>query len=80
LGNTRGRDNLEDLDLNGRIILKLLLDKLDWSHVVTDAAQWWGPANTLMGIRVLSDGGEFFEYLRLFYSQEGLCSMRVVHT
>jgi hypothetical protein len=52
---------MEDLGSNGRILLKLILDKLEWSHLVPDAVQWWGLVNTAMDLRVPSNGGEFRE-------------------
>jgi hypothetical protein len=41
-----GRDYLEELDLDGRITLRLFLKEIlcecvDWIHVAENMVQWW---------------------------------------
>jgi hypothetical protein len=44
-----GRDHLEGVDINRRIILKLFLKKWDieWIHLVQGGDQWQAPVNAV---------------------------------
>jgi hypothetical protein len=49
----KGRDHAEDLDINGKIILEWILEKLgrenvDWIHLSQDRDHWQTPVNTVM--------------------------------
>jgi hypothetical protein len=49
-----GRDHLEDLDVNGRIILKWILEKEGgklWIHLAQNRDQWRALVNTIMSLR-----------------------------
>jgi hypothetical protein len=51
------RDHCKDLDVGGRIILKLILEKLDrvgidWMHLAQDRKLWRALVNTVMNVRV----------------------------
>jgi hypothetical protein len=51
LENLKGRNHLEDLGVDGRIILGWILGKWVWM-VRTDRDQWRAPVNTVMNLRV----------------------------
>jgi hypothetical protein len=53
-GSLKGRDCLEDLGLDGRIILKQILGKegVDWIHLSQDRDRWQTLVYTLMNLRV----------------------------
>jgi hypothetical protein len=52
----RGRDHLEDLDVNGSIILRRILRKLDgsmgWIDVAQDRDRWWALVNVVINLGV----------------------------
>jgi hypothetical protein len=57
LENLRGRDHLEDLAINGKIILDRMLGKIgwedvDWMHLSQDNDQWWALVNMVMNLYV----------------------------
>jgi hypothetical protein len=50
-----GRDNLEDIDIDGRIILKWILSKrgceiMNWILLFQDRTQWLALVNTVTNI------------------------------
>jgi hypothetical protein len=56
-GNLKGGNNLEDVGVNTRIILKWILRGLDyenvvWIHLAQDTAQWRALVNTVMNFHV----------------------------
>ena len=54
--NLRKRDHLNDLDVNGRIILKLIFKKgwggMEWIDVAQDRKRQQALANAVMNLRV----------------------------
>jgi hypothetical protein len=54
-GNLRETNHLEDLGLNGRIILKFILMKLlvgmDWANLVRDRDRVWDLVTAVMNLR-----------------------------
>jgi hypothetical protein len=55
-GKHAGRNHLKDQDVDGRIILKWILEQWDGGTDLTDLAQdrerWWALVNAVMNIRV----------------------------
>ena len=55
-GNLRERDHLEDVDVDGRIILKWISRKwdwgMDWIDLVQDRERWLALVNAIMNLRV----------------------------
>jgi hypothetical protein len=56
LGEVRGRDHLEDLGVDGSIILKCIFKKwvgvVDWIALTQDLYRWRALVNTVMNLRV----------------------------
>jgi hypothetical protein len=51
------RDQQEDVNIGGRMILKVNLrerglNDMEWIHLVHDRGQWRGPANTVMNFQI----------------------------
>jgi hypothetical protein len=55
-GDLREGDHLEDLDVDGRIILKWILKQwlgdMDWNALAQDRDSWWAHVNAVMNFRV----------------------------
>ena len=55
-GDLRGGDHLEDLDVDGRIILKWIFKKwdggMDWIDVAQGRDRWWAVVSAVMNRRV----------------------------
>ena len=56
--NLRERDNLQDLGVDGNIILRWIFRKLDgegmdWLELAQDRDRWWAVVNVEMNFRVL---------------------------
>jgi len=56
-GNLRKRDHLENLGVDGRIILRWIFRKwevggMDWIDLVEDRDRWWALANAVMNLRI----------------------------
>jgi hypothetical protein len=62
-GNLRERDHLEVLGVDGRIILKLFLNKwdggIDWIYLVHDRDRWWSVVNAVINLRFPFNSGNF---------------------
>jgi hypothetical protein len=56
VGKLEGRNHLEDLGIDGRIILKCIFENwdegLDWIDLVQDRDRWWALVNKVMNLRV----------------------------
>jgi len=57
LENLKRRDHLEELGVDGRIILEWILKKqgikmLGWIHLAPDKYQWWAFLNMIMNLWV----------------------------
>jgi len=51
--NLKERDNLEDLEIYERIILKPILEKrVEWIHLASNRDKWRSLVNMVMNIRV----------------------------
>jgi len=53
----KGRDNLDDLSVDGKIVLELILGEIVWKgvdciHLAQDMNQWRAPVNTVVNLRV----------------------------
>jgi hypothetical protein len=62
LENLKGRDHLEDLGIDGKIILEWITgwEGVDWMHLVQDRDQWWAFVNRIINEPSGSiKGGEF---------------------
>jgi hypothetical protein len=50
----KGRDNLGDMGVDGKIILKCILNKLgedvDWIHLIQNRVQWRALGNIVMNL------------------------------
>jgi hypothetical protein len=57
----RGRDHLEDLGIDGKIILELILGKqgVDWLRLTQDRGQWQTVVIMVMSFWVASKVGSF---------------------
>jgi hypothetical protein len=58
LENLKGRDHLEDIGVDGKIILEMDLREIgwegvDWIHLVQERDQWRASVSTVMNLRVL---------------------------
>ena len=53
-GNTRGRDHLEDVDVDVRIILKCIFKKkgVDWVDLAQDRDRWLAVLSTVTNLRL----------------------------
>jgi hypothetical protein len=55
LGNLKGRDYLEELNVDGNIRMGLRekgWEVVDWIHLAQDRDQWWALVNTVINLRV----------------------------
>jgi hypothetical protein len=53
VGNLKGRGHLEDLDIDGKIILgKLCVGGVDWMHLAQDRDQWKPLVDVVMNLQV----------------------------
>jgi hypothetical protein len=57
VGSLMGRDHLEDLGVDGRIVLEWILGRMlwevvDWMHPTQDRDQWQAVVYTVMNLRV----------------------------
>ena len=56
MGKLEGRRNMENTKVDGRIILKLILEKknrgIDWIDLVQDRDRWRALVNSAMNLRV----------------------------
>jgi hypothetical protein len=61
--NLRQRDCFENLDVDWRIIVKLILTKWEWGHEVDwsgqDRDRWRAVSNAVMKLRVPKNAGNF---------------------
>jgi len=55
--------HLEDVGIDGRIILEWMFEKewrgVDWMHLAQDRDQWWALVNTLISLWVPQKAGNF---------------------
>ena len=67
-GNLRNRDHLEDPDIDGRIILRLIFSKwaggVDWNDVALDRDRWRALVNAVMNLLSSKKCGECLDWLR----------------
>jgi hypothetical protein len=63
VGNLREGDHLEDPDVNGRIILKWIFERLgggiDWIDLAQDRDRWRAVVNAVMNLRAPQNAGNF---------------------
>jgi hypothetical protein len=56
VGKREGKNQLEDLSVNGRIILRWIFRKwdggMDWIELAQSRDRWWALVNTVMQLRV----------------------------
>jgi hypothetical protein len=55
-GNLKGRDNMKDLSIDGRIRMNLrevCWEVVDWTHLVQGKEQWQALVNMVMNVWVL---------------------------
>jgi hypothetical protein len=53
--NLKGRDHLEELGIDGNIILDLgeiVWEGVNWIHMAQDREQWWALVNVVMNLWV----------------------------
>jgi hypothetical protein len=59
----RGRERLEDLGVDGSIVLKLIFKKwdegMDWIDIVADRVRWRDLVSAVMNFRVAYDARSF---------------------
>jgi hypothetical protein len=79
-GYLRERDHLEDLGIDGRVIVKSVLKESvgKWIYLAQERDRWRTCANAVMNLGVPRTAGIFGLPEDLFASQEGLCSMELV--
>jgi len=62
-----GRNHLEDLVIDVRIILKWALkikwENMDWIDLAEERCKWWAPVKTVLNSHVLKCG-EFLDQMR----------------
>ena len=67
-GNLRNRDHLEDPDIDGRIILRLIFSKwaggVDWNDLALDRDRWRALVNAVMNLLSSKKCGECLDWLR----------------
>jgi hypothetical protein len=63
MGKPEGRNHLRDLGVDGRIILKWVLQKwdedMDYIHLAEDRYRWRALVNAVMNLRVTYNAGNF---------------------
>jgi hypothetical protein len=81
-GDLRKRDHLQNLGLDGRIILKCIYKKwnggMDQIYLAQNSDRWWALVNAVMNFRIPQNAGNFLIDESLLASQEELCSMLLV--
>jgi len=64
-GNLKERDHLEDLGIDGTIILKYIFKKwdevMDWFDLAQDWDRWWALVNAVMNLSASIECGEFLD-------------------
>jgi hypothetical protein len=59
------RNHLQDLGVDGKMILKLIFKKwdggMDWIYLAKDRGKCWALVNAVMNLRVPKECGEFLE-------------------
>jgi hypothetical protein len=55
-GEPRGKEQLEDPDIDGRIILRWIFRKCDggmeWVYLLQNRDRWWAQVNAVINLRV----------------------------
>ena len=77
------RHNLEDQGLDGRIILKCILQKLDgvvgeWINLADDIDHWWAAVSSVMSVRLHEMQGAGVVDVVLIVCGRGFCSWRLL--
>jgi hypothetical protein len=52
LQNVKGRDKLEDLNIDGKVIPKLVCEVVDWINLTQDRDKWLALVKKVMNIQV----------------------------
>jgi hypothetical protein len=68
-GALRGRHHLEDLGIDGKIILKCIFMKwdeggMDWTNLAQDRDRRWAPVNAVINRRFTYNAGSFLTSCR----------------
>jgi len=67
-GNLREREDLKDIGINGRIMLKRIVQLdgggMDWTDLAQDMERWQTLVMAVMNLRVPKKCGEFLDMLR----------------
>jgi hypothetical protein len=82
VGKPEGRNHLKDRIVDGRIILKWILENwngggMDSIDLVQNRDRWRAVVNAVMNLRAAKIAGNFLITEDLLAFQEGLCSMEL---
>jgi hypothetical protein len=83
VGKPEGKNHLEDLGVEGKIIIKYIFKKWDggvyWIHLAQNSDKWWASLKRVINSGVHKMLGVSWLDKRLLSSEEGLSSTELVN-